>query len=420
MMADFYQNGTVTTLHNLAQRQPAEIASELLSFSKTRSLGLILPSLFSELEGKALPDIINKIKEVKYLSEIVIGLDRADLEQYQHALAFFGQLPQHHRVLWNDGPRLQAIDAKLKALGLAPKELGKGRNVWYCMGYILASGKADSIALHDCDILTYEKELLDRLLYPVANPMFNYEFSKGFYARVAGGKINGRVSRLLVTPLIKALKKTVGHCDYLEYMDSFLYPLAGEFSFRRDVLNDIRIPSDWGLEIGVLSEMYRNYSPNRICQVDIAATYDHKHQDLSLDNDAGGLSKMSIDISKAFIRKLATQGETFTAEKFRTLKATYYRIALDYVETYRNDAMMNGLSLDIHNEEKAVEMFAQNILTAGNTFLEQPMDTPFIPSWNRVVSAIPDILTQLKEAVELDNQEFSQALKENVDYANAG
>ena len=407
-MADFYQNGTVTTLHNLAQRDPADMADELLTFSKTRSLGLILPSLFSELEGKALPDIINKIKDVKYLSEIVIGLDRADLEQYKHALSFFGQLPQHHRVLWNDGPRLQAIDKKLLALGLAPKELGKGRNVWYCMGYILASGKAESIALHDCDILTYERELLDRLLYPVANPMFNYEFSKGFYARVAGGKINGRVSRLLVTPLIKALKKTVGHCDYLEFMDSFLYPLAGEFSFRRDVLSDIRIPSDWGLEIGVLSEMYRNYAPNRVCQVDIAATYDHKHQDLSLDNTAGGLSKMSIDISKAFIRKLATQGETFTPEKFRTLKATYYRIALDYVETYRNDAMMNGLKLDIHSEEKAVEMFAQNILTAGNTFLDQPMETPFIPSWNRVVSAIPDILSQLKEAVELDNQEFSQ------------
>jgi glucosyl-3-phosphoglycerate synthase len=410
-MADFYQNGTVTTLHNLAQRDPKDMAAELLTFSKKRPLGLILPSLFSELEGKALPDIINQLKGVEYLSEIVIGLDRADLEQYKHALSFFGGLPQHHRVLWNDGPRLQAIDAKLQALGLAPKELGKGRNVWYCMGYILASGKAESIALHDCDILTYERELLDRLLYPVANPMFNYEFSKGYYARVAGGKINGRVSRLLVTPLIKALKKTVGHCDYLEYMDSFLYPLAGEFSFRRDVLSDIRIPSDWGLEIGVLSEMYRNYSSNRICQVDIAATYDHKHQDLSLDNDDGGLSKMSVDISKSFIRKLATQGETFTAEKFRTLKATYYRIALDYVETYRNDAMMNGLTLDIHNEEKAVEMFAQNIITAGNTFLEQPMDTPFIPSWNRIISAIPDILSQLKEAVELDNEEFSQSLK---------
>jgi glucosyl-3-phosphoglycerate synthase len=418
-MADFYQNGLVTTLHNLAQRDPVDLEAELCEFSKERPLGLILPSLFSELEGKALPDIINKIKDVKYLSQIVIGLDRADEAQYKHALEFFGQLPQHHRVLWNDGPRLQALDAKLQALGLAPKELGKGRNVWYCMGYILASGKAESVALHDCDILTYDRHLLARLLYPVANPLFNYEFSKGFYARVADGKINGRVSRLLVTPLIKALKKTVGHCDYLEYMDSFLYPLAGEFSFRRDVLTDLRIPSDWGLEIGVLSEMHRNYSSNRLCQVDIAATYDHKHQDLSLDSTAGGLSKMSIDISKALIRKLATQGETFTAEKFRTLKATYYRIALDYVETYRNDAIMNGLTLDIHNEEKAVEMFAKNILEAGNTFLEQPMETPFIPSWNRVVSAMPDVLKQLKDAVELDNQEFLAQIKESKQYASA-
>ena len=416
-MADFYQNGTVTTLHNLAQREPENMEQELEQFSKTRPLGLILPSLFSELEGKALPDIIGKIKEVKYLSQIVIGLDRADLAQYKHALTFFSQLPQHHRVLWNDGPRLKALDEKLQALGLAPKELGKGRNVWYCMGYILATEKAESVALHDCDILTYDKSLLTRLLYPVANPLFNYEFSKGFYARVADGKVNGRVSRLLVTPLIKALKKTVGHCDYLEYMDSFLYPLAGEFSFRRDVLNDIRIPSDWGLEIGVLSEMYRNYSDNRLCQVDIASTYDHKHQDLSLENTEAGLSKMSIDISKALIRKLATQGESFTNEKFRTLKATYYRIALDYVETYRNDALMNGLTLDIHKEEKAIEMFAQNILTAGNTFLEQPMETPFIPSWNRVVSAIPDILVQLKEAVELDNKEFSESLEREKAYA---
>ena len=212
------------------------------------------------------------------------------------------------------------------------------------------------------------------------------------------------------------MKKTVGHSDYLEYMDSFLYPLAGEFAFRRDVLTDIRIPSDWGLEIGVLSEMHRNYSANRICQVDIASTYDHKHQDLSLDSTDGGLSKMSIDISKALIRKLATHGETFTAERFRTLKATYYRIALDYVETYRHDAIMNGLSLDIHSEEKAVEMFAQNILTAGNTFLEQPMETPFIPSWSRVISAIPDILEQIQEAVELDTQEFEAALSEDKVY----
>ena len=409
-MADFYQNGIVTTLHNLTNRSTEELESELLEYSKTRPLGLILPSLFSELEGKALPDIISKIAEVPYLSQIVIGLDRADLEQYKHAIEFFSELPQHHRILWNDGPRLKALDEKLKALNLAPTELGKGRNVWYCMGYILATKKAESVALHDCDILTYDRNLLARLIYPVANPQFNYEFSKGYYARVASGKLNGRVARLLVTPLLKALKRVLGYNEYLEFMDSFRYSLSGEFSFRRDVLTDLRIPSDWGLEIGVLSEMHRNYAANRICQVDIANNYDHKHQDLSLNSTDGGLSKMSIDITKALFRKLATQGYTINTETMRTIKATYFRIALDYIETYRNDAMLNGLTLDIHTEEKSVEMFAKNIMEAGASFLDNPMETPFIPSWSRVVSAMPEVLDELKEAVEADFSEFSKSL----------
>lgn len=406
-MADFYQNGIITTLHNLADRPVEELESDLVKFSKKRPLGLLLPSLFSELEGPALGHIVDEIAQVPYLDEIVIGLDRADEHQYQYAQEFFKKLPQHHRILWNDGPRLRALDAELQALGLAPKEPGKGRNVWYCMGYILASGRAESIALHDCDITTYSRDLLARLIYPVAHPQFNYEFCKGFYARVSDGKINGRVCRLLVTPLLRALKKIYGDSHYLEYMDSFRYPLAGEFSFRRDVLNDIRIPSDWGLEIGVLSEMHRNYSNNRLCQVDIADVYDHKHQDLSLDDAKAGLSKMSIDISKALFRKLATHGHTFNSETFRTIKATYFRIALDFVETYHNDALMNGLQLDIHGEEEAVEMFARNIMTAGDDFLDNPMEKPFVPSWSRVVSAVPDIFDRLVEAVELDHQEFS-------------
>jgi glucosyl-3-phosphoglycerate synthase len=264
-----------------------------------------------------------------------------------------------------------------------------------------------SVALHDCDILTYDRSLLARLIYPVANPNFNYEFCKGYYARVAGGRIHGRVSRLLVTPLVRALKKTVGHIDYLNYLDSFRYPLAGEFSMRTDVINDLRISSDWGLEVGVLSEMYRNYASNRLCQVDIADTYDHKHQDLSMENQDAGLSKMSIDIAKSLFRKLSTQGVIFSSEFFRTLKSTYYRIALDLVETYHNDATMNGLELDIHGEEKAVEMFSENIMTAGTSFLEHPMEAPFIPSWNRVISALPDILGELNEAVEADHNEFA-------------
>ena len=407
-MTDFYQNGIITTLHNLVDRPIEALEQELSQFSKHRPMALVLPSLFSELEGPALENIIGEIAKVPYINEVVIGLDQADESQYRRALAFFGRLPQRHWVLWNDGPRLRALDARLQTRGLAPLEAGKGRNVWYCLGYVLASGDSEAIALHDCDILTYDRRLLAQLFYPVANPGFNYEFCKGFYARVADGRMNGRVSRLLVTPLIRSLKKIFGDLDYLEYLDSYRYPLSGEFSMRRDVLNDLRIPSDWGLEIGVLSEMYRNYSTNRLCQADIADAYDHKHQSLSADNDTGGLSKMSIDISKAIFRKLATTVVVFNSETFRSIKATYFRVALDFVESYRNDAVMNGLDLDLHREEEAVELFAGNIVKAGNDFLDNPMETPFIPSWNRVCSAEPRLPSELLAAVSADMAEYGQ------------
>lgn len=406
-MGDFHQNGMITTLHNIAKRPVDALEAELNLFKFTRPMSLVLPSLYSELAADALANIVNELTRVPYLDEIVIGLDRANCDEYQHALDYFSKLPQHHRILWNDGPRLLAIDAQLQKLGLAPNQMGKGRNVWYCFGYVLASGRGLSVALHDCDIVTYDRELLARLIYPVANPAFNYEFCKGYYARVATHKMGGRVSRLFVTPLLRTLKKICGYSEYLEYLDSFRYPLAGEFSLRADVINDLRIPSDWGLEIGMLSEMQRNYATNRLCQVDIADIYDHKHQEVSADDVEKGLSKMSTDIAKALFRKLATNGEVFSTEKIRTIKATYYRIALDFVDTYHNDALINGLGYDRHIEEETVELFARNVMRAGEFFLENPMDRPFIPSWNRVISAIPNILTQLKQAVEDDHNEFS-------------
>jgi len=207
-MGDFYQNGIITTLHNLSSRSTEEMEAELLQFSEVRPMSLVLPCLYSELEGPALDKIVTELAKVEYLNEIVIGLDRADEDQYKHAIQFFSRLPQNHRILWNDGPRLQAVNTLLQEQGLAPKELGKGCNVWYCLGYILAQGTTSSVALHDCDILTYDRSLLARLIYPVANPSFNYQFCKGYYARVADGKMNGRVTRLLVTPLMRALKKS--------------------------------------------------------------------------------------------------------------------------------------------------------------------------------------------------------------------
>lgn len=375
-----------------------------MEFSKFRPITLILPSLYSEIKGKALPNIVNEISKINYLQNIVIGLDKADESEFINAKKFFSKLPQKHKILWHDGPNLKKLDKKLADNNLAPQEMGKGRNVWYCMGYILALGNTEAVALHDCDILTYKKDLLSRLVYPVANPKFNFDFCKGYYPRISKNKVKGRVSRLLVTPILRALEKTIGNKEFISFIDSFRYPLAGEFSFRRRVLKDIRIPYDWGLEIGVLSEMYRNFSGNRLCQVDIADNYDHKHQNISFDDKSTGLSKMSIDIIKVLIRKLASQGEVFSMSIFRSLKATYFREALDFVQIYKKDAMMNSYEIDVHEEESAVELFARNIMEAGQTFLDSPMESPNIPTWNRVDTAFPNFLDELKNAIELDNK----------------
>jgi len=401
-VADFSQTGMIPTLHNLGGRPVDELEAELIEWGRRYPMALVLPCLYSELEGPALSNMIDEIAQIPYLNEIIIGLDRADEDQFRHAREFFGRLPQRHHVLWNDGPRLREIHRRLGEDGLAPAEAGKGRNVWYCLGHFLATGTSMAVALHDCDILTYRRDMVAKLFYPVIHPAFGYAFCKGYYFRAAAGTLNGRVTRLLVWPLIRALRATVGPSEYLDFIEGFRYPLAGEFSMMLNVVRSIQIPSDWGLEIGVLSEVQRRYTPSRICQVDIADGYDHKHQDLSLDDPTSGLNKMSTDIAKAFYRKLAVNGQVFTPEVFRTLKASYHRNALDLVDHYQADAMLNGITLDRHAEENAVELFAENIVRAGETFLSNPDTSPFLASWSRVMSAQPDILDDMKLAVAQD------------------
>jgi len=403
-MAEFHQNGSIATLPRLGDCPVEHLEAKLMEFGQRRGMSLILPSLYSELQGTALPRIVETLEKVPYLEEIIIGLDAADESQFRHAREFFSRLPQHHRILWNDGPRMQHLLAELDAEHLAPERPGKGANVWLCMGYFLASARGRVLAMHDCDIESYDREMLARLFYPVAHPNFAYKFVKGYYARVADNKLHGRVARLLMTPLIRALIGVTGPLDFLTYMDSFRYPLSGECAMTAGVAETIRIPNDWGLEVGILAELHRSFSANAICQVDIAGNYEHKHQKLSADNPNEGLAKMSTDIAKALYRKLATHGVVLTPETIRTIKAMYLRTALDFIERFYVMSQINGLDYDRHAEEKTVEVFVQSIIHAGEQFLANPMEVPFIPTWNRVRAAFPDFPERIKAAVEADMQ----------------
>jgi glucosyl-3-phosphoglycerate synthase len=280
---------------------------------------------------------------------------------------------------------------------------GKGRSVWMAYGYVLARDEFSAIVLHDCDIVTYSREMLARLSFPVTNPSLDYDFCKGYYARVTD-KMHGRLTRLFVTPLIRALQTMIGSHPLLMFFDSFRYILAGEVSMDINLARINRIPGDWGFEVGTLAEVYRNTSVNRVCQVDISENYEHKHQELSPDDASKGLHKMCVDIAKTVFRTLASEGIVFSDGFFKTLFATYTRTAQDLLKKYEDDASINTLGFDRHEESLSIETFTHGLKIAAEVIMKDPLGVPLISSWNRVIAAVPEILDKVREAVDEDNR----------------
>ena len=403
-MSDFFQNGEIATFHRLKHRDINELEEELLEATKHRPISLVLPYIPIELEGAGLPKIVEELRNVRYLKNIVVGMGNSNAEEFRQAKEFFSVLPQKPKLIWCTGPTIENLYSLLADNGINVGGDGKGRSAWTSYGYILALENSQVIALHDCDVASYDRDLLARLCYPVAHPNIGFGFCKGYYSRVTN-QMHGRVTRIFVTPLIRALKEALGSNQFLEYLDSFRYILAGEFSMDVDLAHLIRIPGDWGLEVGVLAEIHRNCALRRICQVDLSDNYEHKHQPMSLEDPNKGLLKMGTDIAKSIFRTMASMGYTLSNEFFLTLRSSYLRVAQDFIARYEYDSEMNGLQYDRHKEGTAAEAFVTCIISAGQQFLETPVEVPYIPNWNRVVSAIPNIFELLINAVEEDNKD---------------
>jgi len=407
-VSDFHQTGSITTLHRLGPTAIDRLEAELRIHAHARPIALVLPCLFDELRDTALAGIIETLRHVPYLHQVVVCVDgaerREDFDQMRAAFEGVPTLDGRGAVLiWSDGPRLRGIQERLRAEGLDPGARGKGRATWLAYGYVLATAEAHVVAVHDCDIRDYPRELLARLCFPTVHPNLNYEFAKGYYGRVTD-RLYGRVTRLFMTPLLRAMKSVLGPVPLLDYLDSFRYPLAGECAMTTDLVRINRIPSDWGLEVGVLAEVFRNCSAKRICQVELVENYEHKHRQLSENDPTTGLHKMVVDIASSLIRNLASYGVQFDAGFLNTLIAAYLRTAQDAVARYSDDAALNGLVFDRHEEEVAVETFARALRTAGLSFVHDPMGAPQIPNWSRVTSALPGLLDELRAAVEADRR----------------
>jgi glucosyl-3-phosphoglycerate synthase len=402
-MSDFHQGGVITTLHRLGPNNLDVLERDLEKSAGLRPVALVLPCLGSEFDTESIPHIIEELQQVRYLEEIVVALGRASHDCFVNAKRLFRQLPTRTTVVWIESTPVQGLLQEMGQRGLAVNQDGKGRSAWMAYGYLLGRGRCDVIALHDSDIVTYRRDLLARLVYPVAHPRLGFEFCKGYYSRVTD-KLHGRATRLLVTPLVRALRPLVGRdLPFLSFMDSFRYPLAGEFAMAADLARMNRIPGDWGLEVGTLAEIYRNVAPGRVCQADLADAYEHKHQELSAEDPSRGLMRMAVDVTRSLLRTLAEEGVPISAGLLKSLPVTYTRVAHETMARYECDAQINSLVFDAHEEGQAVEAFARAIRLASDAYLADPVGQTLIPSWNRVLAALPDIFDRLVAAVDRDN-----------------
>jgi glucosyl-3-phosphoglycerate synthase len=392
----------ITTLHELCvdEKKLIKIVSDAAA---ERPVSIIMPMLYTEIKNNALKNIVKGLNKCEYLNEITIPLAAKDVKEFRQVKRFFKDLEIPKLIMWCNGPKVEKLLNELKKDGLnLLKYKGKGRDVWLAMG--IASIKSYAIALHDADVLDYNEMIPTKLLYPIIEPELDFKFNKGYYARVNLQRkiIYGRVFRLFLHPLLRSIVDLIGaEPDFVRFLRSFRYPISGEFALTSDLARDVDIPGDWGIEIGIMAEMYRNVTHKRICQTDLGF-YDHKHQ--RIGGESKGLTKMTGDILKTLLRVLTEEDHIeISRESLISLRVLYQRHAQDCVRKYHADAHFNNLKYDRHLEETMVEKFSQQIMNSGLSYMRKPVGTR-IPDWLRTISARKKIREQLLDVVIADNE----------------
>jgi glucosyl-3-phosphoglycerate synthase len=392
----------VTTLHDICVNKE-DLIKRVRNEAVERPVSIVMPMLYSELKNSAIDNIVKGLNRCDYVQDIHIPLSAKNEKEFVKVKRFFSKLNRNHFIIWCDGPGISGMLNELKDEGInAINYPGKGRDVWLAFG--IASLNSYAVALHDADVQTYDELIPAKLLFPILEPELDFKFSKGYYARVdrEADIIYGRVFRLFVYPLLNALVNELGYePSFLNFLRAFRYPLSGEFAMTSDIVIDVDIPADWGIEIGILAEIYRNIARKRICQVDLGF-YEHKHQEMG--DKKAGLIKMVRDIFQTLLKVLTEADHIQFSETFLiSLGVLYQRAAQDCIRQYHADAVFNSLYYERHAEETMVELFGKHMFDAGKEYLSKPTGIR-IPDWLRTMSARKKIREELLELVIEENE----------------
>jgi len=267
------------------------------------TISLALPALNEEeTVGKIIRTLKKELMEKYPLLDEIVLIDSNSTDRTRQIAKGLG-IPVyiHQRLLPELGSRA-----------------GKGEALWKS----LLVTKGDIIAWIDTDIVNIHP----RFVYGILGPLLlnrNIQFVKGFYRRPlkVGDKIQagggGRVTELTARPLLNL---------FYPELSGVVQPLSGEYAGRREALEKVPFASGYGVEIGLLIDIFERYGLRAIAQVDLLERIHHS-QELE------ALSKMSFAIIQTVLRKLEPRFERSIIEEVnKTMKLIKYAKGGYYLE----------------------------------------------------------------------------------------
>ncbi|WP_440769451.1 glycosyl transferase family 2 [Natronorubrum sp. DTA28] len=330
---------------------------------------VVVPMTAREHENPAAERVLSELETLEPAPAAVIVPVRADADEIDPFRRWLESFALPIRVCWCNAP---AVETLLADAGLA-NGFGKGRDVWLALGPAAEFG--EYVVVHDADARSYEAAHVRRLLAPLTA---EFEFSKGYYARVEDEQLYGRLFRLFYAPLIRTL--SADHdAPVLDYLEAFRYALAGEFAATADLARALRAPRAWGLEVGTLGDAFDHAGFDGTAQVDLGR-HEHDHRAVAGDT---GLEGMSREVAAELLRVLEERG---VDPNYETLGERYLAAGDRLVQQYGADAAFNGLSYDAANERDQLARYANSIAPPGpDRRLPRWRDAPFEP--NEVLEA---------------------------------
>jgi glucosyl-3-phosphoglycerate synthase len=342
-MSDFAQHGPIITLPCLDPTSTDVLQHEILPhLTQKTPVALVLPCIAADAIQPPLSQILNALQGARWVQHILIpinGLSHLEFDRVSRDL-----LKTHPRLPLT----LLHTDSDLPEL-----EPGKGTNVLNALGLLKQNAFQGAVAIHDADNLAFQKENLARLLHPIVDRAFGMEFAKQFYSRF-DQQLHGRVSRLFLAPLLNTLSTTLP-AELTHFLNAFRYPLAGECALTMRLAEQIRIPSGWGLEIGLLAETHRLLAPDAVCQVGSAHPHLHRHH----KNPQHLLQQC-----RAILDTLASHPSTenqLSNSALSPLKPLFTQAQLRALRASSLVARANGLQHDADSELGLCRLFASTL-----------------------------------------------------------